>query len=474
MTLAYDSMEIYEQCFISPSSASATHFSLPLTFFDLIWLRFHPVERIFFYPLPLPHSNPSFFFHKVLPNLKTSLSSTLQHFPPLAGKIIWPSHSGKPFIQFNPGDGVLLVLAQCNDDAKFNHSLDNSPRDASESRSLVPHLESSDSHASVMSLQITFFPNKGFSIGINSHHAVLDGKSSTMFIKAWAYACKSCEDESLNPELEPLFDRDLIKDPTGLETAIINTWAKMASQIDPSDTSNGRSLKIMSLPTQENLVRATFDLKRGDLEKIKKRVLSKWELVGEETVSGFSKPTTLSTFVACCAYVSVCIAKATHEAKNGDKFCLAFTADCRARLEPPIPENYFGNCVASHIVDTEPHDFIKEDGMVVVAMRIWSKTKMLEKGLTEGIDTVIPRFAAMLRKGFKGIGVSGSNRFGVYETDFGWGKPAKVEITSIDRGLTIGLAETKEEKGGVEVGLALNKHVMDLFQEIFYEGLCMD
>ncbi|KOM29968.1 hypothetical protein LR48_Vigan843s003000 [Vigna angularis] len=37
-----------------------------------------------------------------------------------------------------------------------------------------------------------------------------------------------------------------------------------------------------------------------------------------------------------------------------------------------------------------------------------------------------------------------SNRFGVYETDFGWGRPAKVEITSIDRGLTIGMAESKD------------------------------
>lgn len=372
---------------------------------------------------------------------------------------------------------MLLVLAKCNDDAKFNHLLDNSPRDASESRSLLPHLESSDSHASVMSLQITFFPNKGFSIGINSHHAVLDGKSSTMFVKAWAYACKSCEEESplsLKPELEPLFDRDLIKDPTCLETAIINNWTLMATQIDPSDTSNGRSLKIMSLPTRANLVRAMFDLKRGDLEKIKKRVLSKWELVEEETFSAFSKPTTLSTFVACCAYVSVCIAKATHGAENADKFCLAFTADCRARLEHPIPENYFGNCVVSHIVDTQPDDFIKEDGVVVVAKRIWSKTKMLEKRLIEGIDTVIPRFGAMLREGVKGISVSGSNRFGVYESDFGWGRPAKVEITSIDRGLTIGLAESKDEKGGVEVGLALNKHAMDLFQAIFYEGLCID
>jgi hypothetical protein len=29
-------------------------------------------------------------------------------------------------------------------------------------------------------------------------------------------------------------------------------------------------------------------------------------------------------------------------------------------------------------------------------------------------------------------------------------------------------------KGGVEVGLVLNKHVMDLFHTIFHQGICFD
>ncbi|TKY65085.1 Phenolic glucoside malonyltransferase 1 [Spatholobus suberectus] len=478
MASSNNSIKIHEHCLVAPPSATATHFSLPLTFFDLIWLRFHPVERIFFYALSLPHSDPSFFFEKVVPKLKASLSQTLQRFLPLAGNVVWPSDSHEPFIQFNPGDGVSLVLAQCDDDAEFNHFLDNSPREATKSRTLVPHLESSDSAASVISLQITLFPNKGFCIGISTHHAVLDGKSSTVFVKAWAYACRSGEEESppsLVPELEPFFDRDLIKDPTGLESVFINNWSQILSKMDPSDTSHGRSLNIMSLPIKDHSVRATFELKRGDLEKIRKRVLSKWELVDEAKPNfASSKPTTLSTFVTSRAYVSVCIAKALHEPQNIQKFALGLTVDCRARLEPPIPENYFGNCVASHIVDTQPEDFIKEDGVVVVAKRIWSKIKMLDKGALDGVETVFSRFLVMLSEGVKGMGVAGSNRFGVYGTDFGWGRPAKVEITSIDRGLNIGFAESKDGKGGVEVGLVLNKHAMDLFHAIFHAGLCFD
>ncbi|KAJ1435336.1 Transferase [Sesbania bispinosa] len=478
------SIKIHDHCVVTPSPSDQTHLSLPLTFFDLFWLKFHPVERIFYYTLPLPLSNPSFFFDKVVPKLKASLSHTLQHFLPLAGNIVWPSDSNKPFIQFNPGDGVSLVLAQCDDEnANFNQILEhNSPREAMESRNLTPHLESSDSFADVISLQITLFPHSGFSIGISTHHAVLDGKSSTLFIKAWASICKSDENSpSLVPKLKPFLDREVIKDPNGLENLFINNWVEIASQFDPSGNSNRRSLKIMPNPSElimDQSFRATFELTRGDLENLKKRVLSMWDMVeGAEPNEAIdsSKPTTLSTFVITCAYVSVCIAKAIQEAeKDKQKFAFGFTVDCRARWEPPIPENYFGNCVCSHIVDTESEDFTKEDGLVIVAKKIYSKIKKLDEKPLDGVETLVFRFMAMTIEGIKGMGVAGSTRFGVYGTDFGWGRPSKVEIVSVDRGLTIGMTERKDGKGGVEVGLVLNKHVMDLFSTFFHAGLCFE
>ncbi|KAJ1421504.1 Transferase [Sesbania bispinosa] len=297
---------------------------------------------------------------------------------------------------------------QHQSDADFNNMLEhNSPHEASKSRSFVPHLESADSSASVISLQITLFPNRGFSIGISTHHAVLDGKSSTMFMKAWASICKTIDESeseppSLMPELEPFFDREIIKDkdPNDIGISIANNWSEFLAKMFPSENSDGRCLKI--LPFQLKLkdsVRATFELTREDLEKIKKRVLSMWDraVVEEESIIDSSKPETLSTFVLTCAYVLVCVAKAIQGVeKERNKFSL--------------------------------HS-------------LW-------------------------------IAGRGSNRFGVYGIDFGWGRPSKVEITSVDRGLTIGLAESKCWKGGVEVGLVLNENVMDIFSTLFHGGLC--
>ncbi|KAK7289923.1 hypothetical protein RIF29_03962 [Crotalaria pallida] len=481
------SIKIHEHCYVAPPPTSGHSSSYPLTFFDLIWLRFHPVERTFFYSFSIPTTDPSFFFDKVVPKLKTSLSLTLKHFLLLAGNIVWPSDFKTPIIQHTPDDvGVSLIIAES--EADFNHILDNnSPHEAAESRSFVPNLESSDTHASVITLQITLFPNKGFSIGISTHHAVLDGKSSTMFIKAWASLCQIMDQESqsspsLVPELVPFLDREIIKDPTGLDLYFANNWTETLSKLFPTEINIERTLKILPFPPKlEDSIRAKFEITRADLEKIKTRVLSKWdntplnEQVLESSLIPCSKPQTLSTFVLTCAYVSVCIAKAIQGVEsNRQKFVFAFTVDCRGRLEQPVPNNYFGNCVWGHFVDTKPTDYIHEEGVVIVAKNIHNKIKKLEKGVLEEVRGGFSKYASLQKEGIEIIGIAGSNRFGVYGIDFGWGKPVKVEIPSIDRGLTFGIADSKDGKGGIEVGLVLNKHVMDLFDTLFHAGLCID
>ncbi|CAL5191099.1 unnamed protein product [Lathyrus oleraceus] len=475
--MASNNIKIHKHFKVVPTSS--TQITTPLTYFDIFWLRFHPVERVFFYTLPISQSHPSFFFQKLVPKFKSSLSLTLQHFLPLAGKIVWPSDSSIPFIQFNPNDkddGVSLLIAES--DLDFNHVIENSPQEASLSRSLIPYLESTDCFASVISIQITLFPKSGFSIGISTHHAVLDGKSSTTFIKAWAYLCNKMiktEEESptLLQELEPFFNRDIIKDTNELEVTLTNNWMEMMTKLFPNDKGNERCLKILPFePKLKDCVRATFKLTREDLNKLNKRVLSTWEIFNKNE----SKPTNLSSFVLTCAYSLVCIAKAFQRVeKEKQKFSFAFTIDCRSRLEPPIPNNYFGNCVLGHFIDTQPLDFVKEDSLNLVSKSIYDIVKMIkEKGVFEGVNDVFAKYTCLASEGVEIFGVAGSNRFGVYETDFGWGRPEKVEIVSIDRGLTIGLADSKDGNGGIEVGLVLNEDVMDHFRNLFLEGLSID
>ncbi|KAL6287739.1 hypothetical protein ACE6H2_012129 [Prunus campanulata] len=172
------SIKVVEVCWVapkpsSPDSASPDDQSLPLTFFDLLWLRFPPIQRVFFYEIS--SFNTPLFFDSILPKLKASLSLTLQHFLPLAGNLTWPQDSQKPFLSYVKGDTLSLTIAES--DADFYHlvSTNNFNIEAKEYHPLIPQLAVSHDQAAVMALQITIFPHCGFSIGSAVHHAALDG-----------------------------------------------------------------------------------------------------------------------------------------------------------------------------------------------------------------------------------------------------------------------------------------------------------
>ena len=68
------------------------------------------------------------------------------------------------------------------------------------------------------------------------------------------------------------------------------------------------------------------------------------------------------------------------------------------------------------------------------------------------------------------VRVAGSPKFEVYETDFGWGKPKKVEISSLQAG-TISMAESRDVDGGIEIGIVLKKHELELVDPLFVNCL---
>ncbi|KAK4852144.1 hypothetical protein QYF36_021420 [Acer negundo] len=448
----------------SYSNSSTTESTLPLTLFDTFWLKYHPVERLFFYELTdLTHH---LFDSVILPNLKRSLSLTLLHYLPLTGKIKWPPQAPKPAVFYSPKDGVSVTVARSS--ANFDRVSADDIHEALELRPLTPELVTSDEFADIVALQITLFPNKGFSIGISTHHAIFDGKSSTTFIKSWAHLCKSLIDEdqqspSLPPELIPSFDRTVIKDPTGADVSFVEKWFGL----DDKYSSNSRSLKVFpTIGTTEGFVRGTFELTREDLQKLRNRVEEYYQ------VKESKNKLHLSTFVVTFAYVFVCMVKA----RGGDRdreVIIGLTADYRTRRKPPIPSNYFGNCLVAQVSFLKAGDLMEEKGLEIAADKLSEAIKGFEnKGAVEALEEIFD-LHCKVKEGTQVLAIAGSNRFGVYETDFGWGRPKKVEIVSIDRSSTsfVSLAESRRGHGGVEVGLVLDKNEMDAFASFFNQGL---
>lgn len=216
-----------------------------------------------------------------------------------------------------------------------------------------------------------------------------------------------------------------------------------------------------------NKVRATFVLKRTDIEKLKKLVLER----EPDSIH-------LSSFTVTVAYFWTCIARSAAEEgetiNDDDGEFFGFPVDARGRLEPPVPAAYFGNCVALAVAESS-HGVIKGEGGFVAAAKLVGEVirdKVNKKGeLMRDADEWVVKLSSLMAK--RGFGVAGSPKFDLYGADFGWGKAAKYEAVSIDGdgSVSISLCKSREFEGGLEMGVCLPQRGMDAFASVFYDGL---
>ncbi|XP_022997666.1 phenolic glucoside malonyltransferase 1-like [Cucurbita maxima] len=453
MAEMHPSVNVLHLCTVPLPHGSLLPFSLPLTFFDILWLRFPPVQRIFFYKSSAP-------FDVVVSTLKNSLSAALQHYPPLAGAVVWPENSPKPAVQTVLGDGILLTLAKS--DSKFSHLVSDELREAAEFHTLVPRLPAADDRAAVMALQVTSFGTEGFCIGITSHHAILDGRTSTSFVKLWARLCKNlvAGGESAKPgstasETMPFYDRSVIVDPKGLEGIFLRDWLAHGG-------SDNKSLKFWPPSIQQDLFRGTFKFNPQNIQKLKQLVLNRWNPV-------HPPPVHISTFTVAMAYTWVCTAVADGSPHDGE-ISFGLSVDARRWLDPPVPANYFGNCLVGRTTDQEKAKLVGENGLVTAVEGISKAIKSLEEnGALDGAEQWVSMLTQVAGSNRKMLTTAGSPRFELYSVDFGWGTPAKVEVVSIDGTGAVSVCDGRD--GGVELGWVAKKDVMEAFAAAFAKGL---
>lgn len=122
------------------------------------------------------------------------------------------------------------------------------------------------------------------------------------------------------------------------------------------------------------------------------------------------------------------------------------------------------------LVVAETKVLLGEDGLTVAINAICEAVKSLDDGVLSGAENWIkPLYSVGGDE--KVLSVAGSPCFEVYETDFGWGRPNKVEVVSIEGTGAMSMSESKDGAGGVDVGLVLEKNSMQVFATLFAEGL---
>lgn len=102
----------------------------------------------------------------------------------------------------------------------------------------------------------------------------------------------------------------------------------------------------------------------------------------------------------------------------------------RGRLDPPVPDNYFGNAVQlAGTVTMKAVELVEEGGLGKAA---WEMNKMVgsntREKIKERLDSFLenPRLQNLSDVIGDALLISNSPRFDIYCNDFGWGKPVGV------------------------------------------------
>uniref|UniRef100_A0A0E0NEZ0 Uncharacterized protein n=1 Tax=Oryza rufipogon TaxID=4529 RepID=A0A0E0NEZ0_ORYRU len=307
----------------------------------------------------------------------------------------------------------------------------------------------------VLAVQATVLPpaRRGLALGVTVHHAACDGSSSTHFLHTWAAACAGA---AVLPK-PPVIDRTFIREREDL-------YDYMVSRTEESD-------KFRSPDVADSKLLATFTLSGEILQSIKDRV------AGVAARRGKSPPPRCTSVVATFAIVWQCHIRAAlgdveADNKHHGRAHFIFPTDHRERMEPRVPDKYLGNCVGPCFASAPKEEIAAadaEDGLYTTCAAI---AAAVDEGTRYDPDywkRCMEHVGGMSASDGPPLAVAGSPRFRVYDVDFGFGRPAKVDVVSVAKTGAISVAEGR--RGGIEVGVGLPPERMERFRRCFADAV---
>lgn len=298
----------------------------------------------------------------------------------------------------------------------------------------------------VAAFQVTFFPGRGLSLGVTMHHSIGDGATLVSFLRAWSSITKfSGDSHLLENDCLPFYDRSGV-----IKRLSTEAWNE-AKEAKPL-------VRLAVSPPTHNL-RATLALSDYEIGRLKKSV-------GRNT----------STTVIVCAYMWTCLAKSWDDGEvagdDDEPQYLALPGDCRARLDPPLPDNYFGNCIAFILAESSRGKLRGKEGIAEAVVAIDKAIKETFNKSKEAAGVVdvsgYQEFRKLNRR--RVLMVAGSIGFDLDGHDFGWGTAKKSEFIHVHTKETFSLSKPTSFEG-VQIGLSMSRVEMDAFAAVFQRGI---
>nr|CAB3469479.1 unnamed protein product [Digitaria exilis] len=437
--------------------------TIKLSLFDTLFIALTPIRRLFFY-----HADDLPPFPVLVHTLRSSLAATLAVFPPLAGKVA-VSGEDDVVIDCSPSTishgGVRFVEAEYAGDLRRLAAA--AEHDAEAYAQLAPALDVGKLPAPALAVQVTRGADGGGGtgagavvVGVSMNHVVADGQALWEFIRAWAAAARGGKSTAAGVTT-PTFDRAAINRYPGAEE-VARKFLRVFAPALPT---------VNTFPEPDNTIqgRRTYLLSASQIQSLKHCISQH-----SDTIPAAVKPPPTSTYAAVASLVWTSAVHAKNSLNHaGDDAYLMFAADCRARLRPPLPTAFFGNCVKSCYARATVGE-LRGDGGTDGAAALAHAAAAVREAVREQLEDPLGDAERWLERHRalppdRVVQIGASNRFAAYETDFGWGNPARVELASVF--VREFVAVVGAPGGGVQVSVALDQDRMDGFEASFLSQL---
>ncbi|KAI3931887.1 hypothetical protein MKW98_012297 [Papaver atlanticum] len=328
-----------------------------------------------------PTSQDSETICSIISNLKTSLSQTLDHFFPLAGRLAIEKHED---------DGTTSVYINCNSTgAEFIHAV---AEHITVADILEPIYVPSVVESSFFSLN-----------GVMNYDGLVKPLLSVQISRSAVGGKSSIRTISRLPILERCF----------LNNA--DCPIRLPFSIDDERFREGH---VFTTIRSEYEVRF-YHFTRETVAMLKAKANAE---------IGPTNGCCISSLQALLAHFWVAVTRARHLDLNAEtSYCIL--VGNRTRLVPPLPQKYFGNPVNFYVATTKVGELLKKGhgwGALLLNQGIMTRD---DAAIRRSWDSwvqkpVFPDRAAI----FQGTTLltGGSPRFDMYGNDFGWGKPIAV------------------------------------------------
>ncbi|KAM7523620.1 hypothetical protein LguiA_013522 [Lonicera macranthoides] len=258
-------------------------------------------------------------FDSAIVTLKDSLSNVLVTFYPLAGRL-HDIGKGRFEVDCNAIGAQFLVVES---ESRIEDFGDFHP--TPQLQTLVPQVDTKAPvhEQPLLLVQVTKLGCGGMCLGLAISHIMVDGSSGFHFTNEWARLARG--EQLKNP---PFLDRRVLqaKEPALLEPSFDHP------EYGPPPVLMGHTDALEEIKKETTIVMLKLDKK--DIEKLKNKANN-----GENNY-----PLCYTRYEVVAGHMWRCACKARRHASQQLTW-LYFPMDVRNRIEPPLPQFYFGNAV---------------------------------------------------------------------------------------------------------------------------------